>query len=178
MTLCDFAGVPLSVTNRCLHALGLVWASWTGGVGWRYDQWPCLTCAILINPVCYFLLIWLCHLTLPSSCHPSVTYSHHPYLSPDPITHSCHPILYSTLSCLVTCYACQSHVTHMTISFTWLFANLLSNCSHVARQALPAIVITWFGILCELTICPVKFYDMLYFILQLLLTCFISLSLD
>ena len=86
----------------------------------------------------------------PCPTHTMLTSSPtHPTLSPDSSTHLHHPIpspnsvhQYLLPSHLVTCFACQSCTTCVTMSSTQLFANLLSNCSQVARWALPALGVT------------------------------------
>ena len=109
---------------------------------------------------------------LPRLCHPTFPLSspaHHvslsPILSSNPsptsITHF--PVFNSCMSGHV-----YSHVTCMTTGSTRLFANSSSNCSHIARQALPTIVATHFGIIHESSMCPSNFYDTLYFILQII----------
>ena len=120
---------------------------------------------------------------LPYVCHvPTVTRlfpSHHP-----PVIYSCHPshhtspllvyVFDSFMSSHVLCH--HSHMMHVTISSARLFASSLSNCSHIVRQALSTIVAAHFGIVHELSICPVNFYDTLYFILQIIPYMFHPLS--
>ena len=59
-------------------------------------------------------------------------------------------------------------MTCTTTGSAQLFANLSSDRSHIVRQALPMIVGARFGIVHELSICLSNFYDMLYFILQII----------
>ena len=112
------------------------------------------------------------------SHHPPIMYFHHPthhltcHLPPSSI------FPYSTSACLVTCYTHHSHVMCMTMGSAWLFANLSSNRSHVARRALPTIGATCFGIVCELSICPVNFLICYILFCKLFLTCFVPHLLD
>ena len=107
-----------------------------------------------------FPLPWLHHPTLPllSPVHhiPSPVLS--PVLSHDPSPDSSPIVPYTTPAHPVTCYACHSPMMHATMGSAWLFANLSSNCSHVARQALPVIVATCFGVVRE------SFYMPQYFL--------------
>ena len=108
------------------------------------------------------------------SCHPI----HHLTPSPIPVTCSCHLFLCSTLSHLVMCYACWSCVMHASMSSAQLFANSLSNHSHVARQALPAIVVTWVWRPLWVDHMFSKFYDTLYFLFAIIPYMFCPPSLD
>ena len=108
----------------------------------------------------------LCHPTFPLSssihhifCHPSHHPTHHLPHHPFSLIPPAHP---------VTCYAHRSHMTRATTGSAQLFANLLSNHSCIVRQALPMIVTTHFGVIHESSICIDNFYDMLYFILQII----------
>ena len=120
---------------------GIGWWDWVMGMGDKMgdemggESGDSVT--ITNNPALY-VPYWLSHTLLPT----------HPTLSPDSSS-SCHTS--------VMCYTCQSHMMCTTMSSAWLVANLLSNRSHIVRRALPTIVITWFGVLCESTICPLNF---------------------
>ena len=120
---------------------------------------------------------------LPRLCHPTfplLSPIHSPIPSPNPSPNSSpdlspnssptpSPIFpYTTPAHLVMCYARHSRVMHATMGSTQLFANPSSDCSHVARRALPTIVATCFGIIHESSMCLDNFYNMLYFILQII----------
>ena len=106
----------------------------------------------------------------PLVTHPTYSPITHPITQPitwliaRPITH----FSYTTPTCLATCYTCHSCVMCMTMGSAQFFANVLSNCSHIVRWALPTIVAAHFCIIYELSICLGNFYDTLYFILQII----------
>ena len=135
-----------------------------------------------IGPHAVSLLPWLHHLTFPLSSpvhhipspHPSPKLS--PNMSPDSSPTPSPVVPYMTPAHPVMCYTRRSHVMCTTMGSTQLFANSLSNCSHIARWALPAIVATHFGVIHGLSLCLNNFYGTLYFILQITPYIFCPLS--